>query len=69
MTTALIKLILGISLVIAVVVFGPLLGIWSINIFGQYLWPDKIVPYTWQTWAAFFFLFAGPAGLKFGSNK
>jgi len=46
-------------------VFGPLLGIWSLNT----LFPVLTIPYTWQTWAAFFLLFGGLTGLRFGSKK
>ena len=65
MITSVIKLILGITLLIAVMVFGPLLGIWSLNT----LFPVLTIPYTWQTWAAFFLLFGGLTGLRFGSKK
>jgi hypothetical protein len=65
MITSVIKLILGITLLIAVIVFGPLLGIWSLNT----LFPVLTIPYTWQTWAAFFLLFGGLTGLRFGSKK
>jgi hypothetical protein len=65
MITSVIKLILGITLLIAVMVFGPLLGIWSLNT----LFPILAIPYTWQTWAAFFLLFGGLTGLRFGSKK
>ena len=65
MITSVIKLIVGITLLIAVIVFGPLLGIWSLNT----LFPVLTIPYTWQTWAAFFLLFGGLTGLRFGSKK
>jgi hypothetical protein len=65
MITSVIKLIVGITLLIAVIVFGPLLGIWSLNT----LFPVLTIPYTWQTWAAFFLLFGGLTGLRFGSSK
>jgi hypothetical protein len=65
MITSIIKLILGISLFVAVVVFGPLLGIWSLNT----LFPVLAIPYTWETWAAFALLFGSATGLRFGSRK
>jgi hypothetical protein len=54
------KLILGISLILAVIVFGPLLGIWSLNT----LFPVLAIPYTWQTWVAFGLLFGGLSGAR-----
>jgi hypothetical protein len=65
MITALIKLTLGIALILAAVVLGPLLGIWSLNT----LFPVLAIPYTWETWAAFFFLFGSLTGLKFSFRK
>ena len=59
------KLILGVSLIIAVIVFGPLLGIWSLNT----LFPMLAIPYTWQTWAAYFLIFGSLTGLRFGGEK
>lgn len=69
MISAILKLILGIMLIILAFVLGPLIGIWSINILGQYLWPNHIVPYTLETWAAFGFLLGAPTGLRFGLNR
>jgi hypothetical protein len=65
MTTALIKLILGIILVIVAVVFGPILGIWSLNT----LFPVLHIPYTLETWLAYFLLLGSITGLRFGVNK
>ncbi len=65
MIGSILKLIVGITLLAIVIVFGPLLGIWSINT----LFPVLAIPYTWQTWAAFFLLFGGLTGLRFGSRK
>lgn len=65
MIKTLFKLILGITLIAAVIVFGPLLGIWSLNT----LFPILQIPYTWETWAAFFFLFGSITGLRFGSRR
>ena len=59
------KLILGVGLIIAVIVFGPLLGIWSLNT----LFPMLAIPYTWQTWAAYFLIFGRLTGLRFGGKK
>jgi hypothetical protein len=65
MISSVFKLIFGITLIVAVIVFGPLLGIWSLNT----LFPVLAIQYTWQTWAAFFFLFGSLTGLRFGSKK
>jgi len=65
MTSALIKLILGITLVVIAIVFGPLLGIWSLNV----LFPVLNIPYTWETWLAYFLIFGSLTGLRFGSKK
>lgn len=65
MISSLFKLIIGIVLIIAAVVLGPLIGIWSLNT----LFPILAIPYTWETWAAFFFLFGSLTGLRFGSRK
>ena len=65
MITSILKLILGVTLLIAVIVFGPLLGIWSLNT----LFPVLAIPYTWETWAAFGLLFGSATGLSFGSKR
>lgn len=65
MTSAILKLIVGISLIVIVVIFGPILGIWSLNT----LFPILNIPYTWETWAAYFLLLGSITGLSFGSKK
>jgi len=55
MTSALIKLLFGIALILIAVIFGPIVGIWSLNT----LVPTLAIPYTWQTWLAFNCLFGG----------
>ena len=65
MIKSLIKLILGITLLVVVIVVGPLLGIWSLNT----LFPVLAIPYTWETWAAFLLLFGSATGLRFGSRR
>lgn len=64
MITSVIKLILGIALIIAVIIFGPIAGIWSLNT----LFPVLHIPYTLDTWAAFFLLFGSVTGLRFGKK-
>jgi hypothetical protein len=65
MIKSIIKLILGIVLIVTVMVFGPLLGIWSLNT----LFPVLAIPYTWETWAAYFLLLGSITGLRFGSRS
>jgi hypothetical protein len=65
MTSALIKLILGITLIVIAVVLGPIVGIWSLNT----LFPVLHIPYTLETWAAYFLLLGSITGLRFGSRK
>lgn len=65
MIKSLFKLILGIILLIAIIVFGPLAGIWSLNT----LFPVLNIGYTLETWAAFFLLFGSVTGLRFGGKK
>jgi hypothetical protein len=61
MTSTLIKLTLGITLLVIVVIIGPLLGIWSLNT----LFPVLAIPYTIETWAAFALLFTTGSIYKF----
>jgi len=65
MMSSLIKLIVGLTLIALLVVFGPLLGIWSLNT----LFPVLAIPYTWETWAAYFLIFGSLTGLRFGAKK
>ena len=55
MINALLKLILGITLLLFVIVVGPLAGIWSLNT----LFPVLHIELSWQTWLAFNCLFGG----------
>jgi hypothetical protein len=61
MTSALIKLIFGITLVVIAVAIGPLLGIWSLNT----LFPALNIPFTIETWAAFALLLGGASGIRY----
>jgi hypothetical protein len=65
MTSALIKLIFGITLISVAVVFGPIVGIWSLNT----LFPVLNIAYTVETWCAYFLLFGSITGLRFGLNR
>lgn len=65
MIKSLVKLILGVSLLILVIILGPLAGIWSLNT----LFPVLAIPYTWETWLAFLLLFGSATGLRVGGKK
>lgn len=64
MIGAILKLILGVSLLVFVIVVGPLAGIWSLNT----LFPVLAIPYTWETWLAFLLIFGSATGLRFGKK-
>lgn len=61
MIGSIVKLIFGIVLIVIAIVFGPIVGIWSLNT----LFPVLHIPYTLETWVAFFLLFGSITGLKF----
>jgi hypothetical protein len=61
MTSALIKLIFGITLIVIAIALGPILGIWALNT----LFPVLNIPLTWQTWAAFALLLGGASGIGY----
>jgi hypothetical protein len=61
MTSALIKFILGIALIVIAIAIGPILGIWALNT----LFPMLKIPLTWETWAAFALLLGGTSGFRF----
>jgi hypothetical protein len=65
MTSALFKLIVGIILILIAVIFGPIVGIWSLNT----LFPILHIPYTLETWLAYFLLLGSITGLRFGIKK
>lgn len=48
MTNIVIKAVLVIGLICIVIIFGPILTIWSLNT----LFPVLNIPYTLETWAA-----------------
>ena len=65
MIKSLLKLVVGIALIVAIIVFGPIVGIWSLNT----LFPVLAIPYTLETWAAFAILLGSTTGLSFGSRR
>lgn len=38
--------------VLVLILCVPFAVIWMINVFGDYLWPGRQLPYTPETWAA-----------------
>lgn len=42
------KIILAIAFLIFLVVIGPIITIWALNI----LFPSLAIPFTWETWLA-----------------
>jgi hypothetical protein len=65
MTWALIKLVLGITLLVIAIAIGPIAGIWSLNT----LFPVLNIPLTWETWLAYLLIFGSLTGLRFGSKQ
>lgn len=65
MIKSILKLIVGVLLVVAIIIFGPIVGIWSLNT----LFPVLAIPYTLETWAAYFLVFGSLTGLRFGGKK
>lgn len=65
MIKSIIKLLAGLALLIAVIVGGPLAGIWSLNT----LFPVLAIPYSWETWLSFLLLFGSVTGLRVGGNR
>jgi len=53
MTSAVIKLIIGLAFILIAISVGPIIGIWSLNT----LFPVLHIELTWQTWLAFNILF------------
>jgi hypothetical protein len=43
---------LAAAVVLGLILCVPFLTIWMINVFGDYLWPGRQLPYTLETWAA-----------------
>jgi len=59
------KFIIGILLIVLAIALGPLLIIWSLNT----LFPILNIQYTWETWAAAFFLSAPFSAGSFRRHK
>jgi len=55
MTSALVKLLVGVAFILIAIALGPILGIWALNT----LFPVLHIPLTWETWLAFNILFGG----------
>jgi uncharacterized membrane protein YidH (DUF202 family) len=57
----LITLVGIVALIVFLVAIGPLAFIWAINEFGQTLWPERQLPYTFWTWLAAAIIMAVPS--------
>ena len=57
--TSVFGVFLGIVLIIALVIAGPILVIWSMNT----LFPSLVIPYTLETWGAIMLLGGWISGL------
>ena len=42
----------AVVVVLGLILCVPFATIWMINVFGDYLWPGRQLPYTLETWAA-----------------
>jgi hypothetical protein len=58
MMSASTKIILMLALIIALVIFGPIVTIWSLNV----LFPALAIPVTFETWCAIVILGAAIRG-------
>ena len=57
--TSMVGVILGVAFIIALVIIGPFLVIWSLNT----LFPSLVIPYALETWTAIMVLGAWVSGL------
>ena len=45
-----VKIILGLAVIVFLLAIGPWLVIYALNDLGQYLWPDRVIPFNLSTW-------------------
>jgi len=57
--TSMVGVVLGVAFIIALVVIGPFLVIWSLNT----LFPSLVIPYTLETWVSIMVIGAWISGL------
>jgi hypothetical protein len=57
--TSVVGVILGVAFIIALVIIGPFLVIWSLNT----LFPSLVIPYALETWSAIMLLGGWLSGL------
>ena len=57
--TSVVGVILGVAFIIALVIIGPFLVIWSLNT----LFPSLVIPYALETWVSIMVLGAWISGL------
>ena len=44
------KILVGVTLILFLLAVGPWLVIYALNDFGQYLWPERVIPFNLSTW-------------------
>jgi hypothetical protein len=42
----------AVAAVLVLILCLPYALVWAINVFGETLWPERVIPYTLDTWAA-----------------
>jgi hypothetical protein len=57
--TSMVGVVLGVAFIIALVIIGPFLVIWSMNT----LFPSLVIPYTLETWVSIMVIGAWISGL------
>lgn len=57
--TSMVGVVLGVAFIIALVIIGPFLVIWSLNT----LFPSLVIPYTLETWVSIMVIGAWISGL------
>ncbi len=57
--TSMVGVVLGVAFIIALVIAGPFLVIWSLNT----LFPSLVIPYTLETWVSIMVIGAWISGL------
>jgi hypothetical protein len=45
-----VKILVGLALIVFFIAIGPWLVIYALNDFGQYLWPERVIPFNLSTW-------------------
>lgn len=62
-------IVLGIAILIAAIIFGPLITIWAINVLAEAGGAEFAIPYTIDTWFAMLLIGGAFAGSSRSSKK